>query len=110
MRYKLPKESESKLISRPISKEDHEEVLLNKVGDFRAPLTIQEFKFATAVASFAQLLKGGRYMDSISYDSILELANKGMNNDNNGYRKQFVELVKRAKQIASGSSGWKSSW
>lgn len=108
IRYKLPNEFESRLISRPIDKKDHEEsLLLQPVMDFRVPLTIQEFKFATAVAGFAQLLKGGRYMDHFSYTAIQGMFTPtGLMNDPHGYRSQFFQLVNAAKRIQRAERWW----
>src|SRR5262249_38012343 len=59
IRYKLPGEQASKLISEPV-----------KVSQASATVdaAAQEARFATAVAAFGQLLRGGQYTKSYSYD------------------------------------------
>ena len=34
-----------------------------------------------------------------SYDKVIELAKQGLNNDDKGYRREFVRLVETAKGI-----------
>ena len=89
IRYKLPEENTSKLITRPITRADTIE--LGGKGT-RA----RETGFATAVAGFAQLLKGGKYTGDYSYDQVIELAQKSRGDDLYGYRTEFVQLVRKA--------------
>jgi Ca-activated chloride channel family protein len=88
MRYKLPEEDTSKLITRPITKSDVTEL----EGDTG---------FATAVAGFAQVLKGGKYTGDFDYDDIIELAQNTKGQDAYGYRSEFVQLVRKAKTAAA---------
>jgi Ca-activated chloride channel family protein len=88
MRYKLPDEDTSKLITRPITPEDATE-LEGETG------------FATAVAGFAQVLKGGKYTGDFDYDDVIELAQKTKGQDAFGYRSEFVQLVRKAKTAAA---------
>ena len=57
----------------------------------------RDARFATAVAGFAELLRGGRYTGSLSYDDVLRIANASRGSDEFGYRSEFVELVRAAK-------------
>jgi Ca-activated chloride channel homolog len=88
IRYKLPGEKESKLISEPIR--------LRSTGV--SPAVQRDVKFSTAVAGFAQLLRGGAYTGSLSYDDVLEEAQAARGEDRFGYRAEFIELVRRARQ------------
>lgn len=88
MRYKLPKESTSKLITTPITTE-----LDGKIG--------QEQIFSTAVAGFAQLLQGGQHLSGgFTYDDVIALAQEGKGEDKFGYRAEFINLVRLAKSTA----------
>jgi Ca-activated chloride channel family protein len=93
IRYKLPEEDVSRLISRPVTSADAvglgEEVIGREAG------------FATAVAAFAQLLKGGRYTGDYGYDDVIELALKTRGQDPYGYRTEFIQLVRAAKTAAA---------
>jgi len=90
MRYKVPGESTSRLIEKPISA--HQE---------SSPTLVREATFATAVAGFAQLLRGSHYTGDLTYDKVIELAQANKGNDDYGYRTEFVQLVRKAK-IAKG--------
>jgi len=83
MRYKLPTGTQSKLIEQAISTK-------NKSGS-------SEVLFSTAVAGFAQLLTGGKYVGDLNYDKVVEaaIANKGQ--DAFGYRSEFIQLARMAK-------------
>lgn len=88
MRYKLPKESVSKLITTPITTD-----LDGTAGT--------EQTFATAVAGFAQILQGGQHLSvDFTYDDVIALAKKGKGEDTFGYRAEFINLVRLAKSSA----------
>ncbi|VUD64351.1 hypothetical protein TDB9533_03295 [Thalassocella blandensis] len=89
LRYKLPQESTSKLINQAIpAKTSMSE---------QSPLMQQEIQFATAVAGFAQLLKGGKYLADWTYDDAITLALANRGEDVFGYRNEFVQLIRKAK-------------
>jgi Ca-activated chloride channel family protein len=90
IRYKLPGEKESKLISEPLP--------LKTAG---APAAVKrDVEFSTAVAGFAQLLRGGAHTGSLTYDDVIEEAQAARGEDRFGYRAEFIELVRRARQAA----------
>lgn len=91
VRYKLPNEDTSKLLTTPV---------LADTGAKNAALK-SETDWAVAVASFAQLLKGGQYTGKMTYDDVLALANASKGNDPFGYRSEFITLVYKAKTAAS---------
>jgi Ca-activated chloride channel family protein len=88
IRYKLPGEKDSKLISEPV-----------KIDAAAASVDAapQESRFATAVAAFGQLLRGGQYTKSYSYDDVIALAQAAKGKDEFGYRAEFINLVRLAK-------------
>lgn len=87
MRYKLPEQHESQLIEQPITK------ALDSTQD-----ALQgERHFATAVAAFAQLLKGGKYMENYTYEDVIRLAQSAKGRDEFGYRAEFIQLVRKAQ-------------
>ncbi|MFT5572466.1 MAG: Ca-activated chloride channel family protein [Cryomorphaceae bacterium] len=83
IRYKLPNDNKSKLIEQAISSDTDEET--------------SETQFSVAVAGFAQLLTGGKYTASLSYDDVINLAQKAKGDDAYGYRSEFIQLVRMAK-------------
>ncbi|MDN3638261.1 von Willebrand factor type A domain-containing protein [Simiduia curdlanivorans] len=92
LRYKLPGEKTSKLISQVVQAENTANERTRV-----AAWVLQETQFATAVAGFAQLLKGSSYTGSWSYDDALALAQANKGDDPYGYRTEFVQLVRKAK-------------
>jgi len=94
IRYKLPEEDTSRLITTPISTAD--EVVARGGGT-----VAREARFAASVAAFGQLLRGGRYTGDFSYDDVIALANANKGEDAFGYRAEFVNLVRLAKSAAS---------
>lgn len=85
IRYKLPNESKSKLIQQAIP--------------LQADVEVQhqgEAAFSVAVAGFAQLLTGGKYMGDFDYADVRELASKHKGDDPYGYRAEFIQLVDMA--------------
>jgi Ca-activated chloride channel family protein len=88
LRYKLPSETQSKLIETPIEKN----VLLEAHAGYQ-----QEVNFSIAVAGFAQLLRGSNYAGNFTYDKVIELAQANKGKDEFGYRTEFVQLVRKAK-------------
>lgn len=88
IRYKLPEEDTSRLITRAVTRKDDAEL----TGDTG---------FATAVAGFAQVLKGGKYVGDYSYDDVVELALRTRGDDPYGYRNEFVQLARKARTAAA---------
>jgi Ca-activated chloride channel family protein len=88
IRYKLPKSTTSRLMSTSIDRRE-------EVGNFDA--APQDARFAAAVAGFAEMLRGGKYSGSMSYDDVLKIAAASRGRDEFGYRSEFVQLVRAAK-------------
>jgi len=89
IRYKLPAEDASKLITTPITAGE----------ETKTPGT--ETNWATAVASFGQLLKGGKYAGTMTYDDVIKLAQENKGKDEFGYRAEFINLVRLAKSAGA---------
>ncbi len=84
LRYKLPGEATSNLITTPVLNAPMDQVS-------------QDVLFSTAVASFGQLLRGDTRLGGWSYDDVLRLAQQGRGEDPFGYRSEFIRLVRLAK-------------
>jgi len=93
IRYKLPEENTSRLITQPVTPADAITLGADGIG--------REAGFATAVAGFAQLLKGGKYTGYYDYDDVIELAQRTRGDDPYGYRNELVQLVRKAKTAAA---------
>jgi Ca-activated chloride channel family protein len=88
IRYKLPNEDTSTLVTQPIPLETRG----------LAAVIQREVNFSTAVAGFAQLLRGGAYTGKLSYEDVIEQAQNARGEDRNGYRAEFVNLVRKAQK------------
>lgn len=91
LRYKLPGESDSILLEQPVAVD----------GPQVSELLQREARFATAVAGFAQLLRGGRYTGDWDYDDALALAQANKGEDEYGYRTELVQLIRKAKTASA---------
>lgn len=89
IRYKLPNQSQSTLISTPIS--------TKSVAFYQAD---NNTKWAVAVASFAELLKGGKYAGNMTYQDVIKVAQSAKGSDPHGINDEFIELVKIADSLS----------
>ncbi|MCH8021348.1 VWA domain-containing protein [candidate division KSB1 bacterium] len=89
LRYKRPKEDTSRLLSM---------VIKDKATDLAN--SSDNFKFSAAVAEFGMLLRDSEFKSEASYDNVLKLANEAKGDDSEGYRAEFVQLVKKASLLA----------
>jgi Ca-activated chloride channel family protein len=90
LRYKQPEGDVSQLLTFPLMDAD------NSFGE-----SDRDFQFSAAVASFGMLLRGSKYAGQSSYDSILEIAESAAKGDESGYRIEFLEMVRIARELAN---------
>ncbi len=88
IRWKEPEASESRDVLHP--------VVDARLSYAQAS---DDFKFAAAVAAFGMILRESPYRGSASLDGVLELGAEASAVDPQGYRAEFLELVRRAKEI-----------
>ena len=91
LRYKMPNEDSSQLISMAIKREAIKQEFSQ---------ASETFRFSAAVAAFGQLLRGGDYTGTFGYEDIVVLGQSCKGNDPWGYRSEFINLVRLAEQIA----------
>jgi Ca-activated chloride channel family protein len=89
IRYKLPKATTSTLITHKVTRSEAKQKAISLA-------TQRDVNFATAVAAFGQLLKGGKYTNNYTYDDIINLAQANKGDDEYGYRTEFIQLVRKA--------------
>ncbi|RAZ89240.1 VWA domain-containing protein [Mesorhizobium hawassense] len=90
IRYKLPNENVSKLITTPVT-------AANEVKSFDAAGVDQ--RFSVAVAAFGQKLRDEDQTANFGYDRIAEIANAARGADPFGYRAEFLSLVRLAASL-----------
>jgi Ca-activated chloride channel family protein len=88
LRYKLPDADTSTKVEYPIT---------DQGGSF-ADAT-DDFQFAAAVASFGMLLRNSEHKGNSTFDAVLETAQSALGEDPHGYRGEFLELVRQAKNL-----------
>ncbi|MFJ1256733.1 von Willebrand factor type A domain-containing protein [Cupriavidus sp. CuC1] len=91
LRYKLPQAQTSELIDLPV-----------QAASVR-PLAQADdaLRFATAVAGFGQLLRGGNHVGSWTYADARTLALGARGTDRFGYRGEFIRLVDLAQALST---------
>ena len=88
MRYKLPGQTVSKLIDRPITNSD-------VTVDFNT--VSPDMRFAASVVGVAQLLRHDPYIKDFDYDRAKNIATAARGEDKFGYRAEFIRLLDLAK-------------
>ncbi len=88
LRYKSPDENKSKLM---------EKVVIDQHTPFNK--TSENFRFAASVAEFGLLLRQSAFKGLANYDQVIDLAKNAKTQDEEGYRSEFIKLVKTAKLL-----------
>lgn len=83
-RYKMPHELASRLLNLKIQ---------NKPKDILK--ASENMRFATAVTGCGLLVKNSAFKGTLTKQMILDLSNLSNSFDPNGYRKEFIDLVKK---------------
>jgi Ca-activated chloride channel family protein len=71
--------------------------------DSHTPLdqTTDNFRWSASVAGFGMLLKDSDYIKKFNYDDVAQLAESARGKDKEGYRIEFINMVKSFGLIAS---------
>ena len=77
------------------------EVPLQRSAIKSVPAASNEFRFATAVAGYGQLLRGGKYTGNWSYADARQLAVGSLGKDSFGYRGEFLRMVDLTQALAT---------
>lgn len=92
LRYKLPNEDQSQLITRPIEADELQ----------RIQTTSEDVRFAAAVAGFAQLLRRSPDLpQAFDFRDVEQLARIGEGADPTGRRAEFISLIPLAETLIS---------
>ena len=86
LRYKKPDEHESRLLELPVENNLNVE-------------TSNDFRFSAAVASFGMLLRKSEFAGNTTIDSVVKLAEGAKGADKEGYRSEFIRLVKAVDDL-----------
>jgi Ca-activated chloride channel family protein len=89
LRYKMPDEDKSKLITSVVK----DEVDSTEVAS-------ENFNFSAAVAGFAMILRDSKFKGTADFELVEKLADENIGEDRYGYRDEFISLVKRANRLS----------
>ncbi len=89
LRYKKPAEDVSKLIVHPLVDKNIE---MSRTSD--------NFRWSASVAAFGMLLRESEYVKGYSYDDVIGLAQNARGADKEGYRIEFINMVKSFGLVA----------
>ncbi|MFN3381678.1 MAG: vWA domain-containing protein, partial [Runella zeae] len=88
LRYKKPESEVSRLFQTGVS---------------NRPIAFQkasaDFRFAAAVAEWGLLLRNSDFKGNANHEQIIEIAQKALSYDGEGYRAEFVRLVKLSQSL-----------
>jgi Ca-activated chloride channel family protein len=85
IRYKKPDEENSNLMA--VSVKDKSQAASNNM------------RFASAVAAFGMVLRNSAFKGSSNYKLVRSLATSSIDSNSDAYKKEFLELVKKAEQL-----------
>lgn len=89
LRYKEPAGGKSKLLVKTVS---DNALSINSTSD--------NFRFAAAVAEFGMILKRSAFKQNANFEQVISLAERAKGKDKEGYRSEFLSIVKSAKLMA----------
>lgn len=89
LRYKKPEGNVSKLSEFAVTD-----------GGKKFSQASSDFRFASAVAGFGMILKNSEKKGDATFRSVLSLAEKSKGDDKEGYRAEFINLVKKAGELS----------
>lgn len=92
LRYKRPGEDASRLITTPILRTS----LRTEASD--------SMRFATAVAAWADALRGGTHLGQWNWDDIARTARETQGRDPSSLRAEFVTLVQSSRALVEGDA------
>lgn len=88
LRYKKPEGEKSILMEIPVKKEV---LAFNKSSE--------DLRFSAAVAGFGMLLRESEHKGTATLDSVIEMARNARGTDEEGYRGEFIRLVKTVQDM-----------
>ncbi|MCF0068919.1 von Willebrand factor type A domain-containing protein [Dyadobacter sp. CY261] len=88
VRYKKPDSEKSVLFDLPV-----------KATSVDFDKCSENLRFATAVAEFGLLLRGSEFKGAATYSDVIRRARSAFGKDEEGYRSEFVQLVKVAQSL-----------
>jgi Ca-activated chloride channel family protein len=66
--------------------------------------TSDNFRFSAAIAEFGMILRDSEYKEDASIEQVVTLAGQAKGADEEGYRSEFIKLVKLADALKDWSA------
>ena len=89
LRYKNPGSASSKLMEHPVS---------DRAASWQS--SSENFRFAAAVAGYGMLLRNSEFKQETNYRGVISWAENALGKDHEGYRSEFLKLVKASELMA----------
>ncbi|HEV3340617.1 MAG TPA: VWA domain-containing protein [Pirellulales bacterium] len=64
-----------------------------------------DFRFVAAVAGLGLLLRDSQFKGSLTFDSVIETAEQAMGRDPHGRRGEFLQIVRKARELDARRAG-----
>lgn len=93
LRYKLPEERKSKLITTTVE---------NKWVSYAR--SSDDFRWSAAVAGFGMMLRESKFKGSLTYENMLEMATLAAGKDKNGDRAECLKLMETAQLLSEAKN------
>lgn len=88
LRYKQPDSDTSSKLEFPLKNDDRS---FEQADD--------DFRFATSVAGLGMLLRDSTFKGDLTYEQVLEWAQSAQGEDEFGYRREFIDLIRNAAAL-----------
>lgn len=75
-------------------------LLEHAVKNDKVVKTSDNFRFVAAVAEFGMLLNNSAFKQGSSFNNARKLADGAIGKDEEGYRKEFIELISKARRLS----------
>ncbi|WP_026897215.1 vWA domain-containing protein [Daejeonella oryzae] len=89
IRYKKPGQDESKLMEKPVA---DQQISWNNSSE--------NYRFASAVAAYGMILRNSEFKNKLTFTDVIQWAEGALGNDREGYRAEFIKLVKSSNLMA----------
>ena len=79
-------------------------LIVHAIDDVHVAKTSDNFRFVAAVAQFGMLLTNSEFKQTASFEKARVLASGAIGDDEEGYRTDFLELIRKARKLYKDES------
>jgi len=77
-------------------------MITEAVGSEPSARASEDFRFASAVAGFGMLLRESEHRGNLHTEQVLDLAGGALGRDPDGYRSEFLDMVRVYRLLTDG--------